>query len=167
MQDWTDLIMMAGEVDYGQILSKYWGWLLPPSMKPTICTVFGDWFLTDYDGTIHHLDLLEGCVSRAADSRSHFENLLTNPDRVDSWFLPGFVVALEGRRILRSSGQCFGYKIHPILGGPIESSNLVLMEFHFWQLICSQLHEQIKKLPAGTRIVGCNVTDQKLTLLTE
>jgi len=167
MQDWNDFIMMTGEVDYAQVLSKYWSWLLPPSMKPTMCTVFGDWFLTDNDGTIHHLDLLEGHVSHIAESRSHFENLLTNPSQVDSWFLPGFVISLKARGIMRSSGQCFGYRIHPILGGPIESSNLILMEFTLWQLICSQLHEQIKKLPVGTRIVGCDLTDQRLTLLTE
>jgi hypothetical protein len=165
MQDWTDLIMMAGEVDYRQILSTHWSWLLPSDMEPVMCTVFGDWFLSDGNGTIHHLDLLEGCVNRVADMRGDFEHLLNDQNQIDTWFLPGFVSSLKAHGVMRSPGQCYGYKIHPILGGPIESANLVLMDFHAWQQICSQLHEQLRKLPPGTRLLGCNVMNDKLTLI--
>ena len=48
--------------------------------------------------------------------------------------------------------QCYGYKIPPVLGGKIEVSNIEPTDIGVHQGILSQIHEQTRNLPEGTKI---------------
>src|SRR5271168_3581606 len=72
----------------------------------------------------------------------------------DNWFLIGWVITMQRAGVYRPHCQTYAYKIHPIIGGKTESANLMLLGIEVWQSICSQLHQQVRQMPPGTRIVA-------------
>lgn len=148
-----DLSIPIGTVDVACLLED-WNWLLRGGYRVERITLFGDLFLSDSEGAIHLLDMLSGETSRVADSISELASLLNQQDRLDEWFLQGFVMTCELRP---AEGECLAWKIPPALGGPIEPDNLQVMSLRAYQRILSQLHEQIRDLPPGARISGFTV----------
>ena len=49
-------------------------------------------------------------------------------------------------------GQCYSYKLPPILNGPIEPSNIEPADLPVHFSLLGQIHRQVKDLPEGTPI---------------
>jgi hypothetical protein len=84
---------------------------------------------------------------------------MVHPENAAEWFNPQLVGDLlaQGRRL--RPGECFGYKIPPILGGEAQPGNSepTDLEVHFE--ILGQIHRQVKDLPAGTPIGGITISE--------
>jgi type VI secretion system (T6SS) immunity protein Tdi1 len=106
---------------------------------------FGDWFLADTQGQVHWLDLIEGALSQIAQSVEEFERLMVQFDKLAEWFLLGWCNALHAAGQVPKDGQCFGFKIPPKLGAPVELSNIEVAELKPYQFWMSQIH----KIPPG------------------
>jgi hypothetical protein len=152
--DWNDITINSNEAEFSRILETWWGWLLTKPYRPVMMTVFGDWFLVDEGGQAYFLDLLEGTVQQVAESFDELGTKMQDEITRDNWFLTGFVISMQRAGIYRPHGQTYAYKIHPIIGGKTESANLMLLGIEVWQSICSQLHQQLRQLLPGTRILG-------------
>jgi hypothetical protein len=164
----NELLIGMDEADFDTILPKWWSWILTKPNHSCFMNLFGDWFLQDDEGHIDCLSMLEGSVIRVSDTVEDFNRSWQDEDFVDEWFLPGFAMAMRNAGVKRSRGQCFAYQIHPIIGGPIEVANLVLLDIEVWQAVCSQLHRQVKKLSPGTRVLKLEYGDGlELRLITE
>jgi hypothetical protein len=144
--DWDDVTIKRDEADFERILKQWWRWALGKDYRPILMTVFGDWFLTDETGKISLLDLLDGAVDPVANSLEELKRKMLEPTTRDQWFLPGFVTAMQSLHGDRPTGQCFAYKLHPIIGGQLASSNLMLLDIEVWQSLCSQIHQQIRQI---------------------
>jgi hypothetical protein len=150
--NWTDITIDSAEADFPTLLNTWWSWLLASSYKPIQLSFFGDWFLVNDDGQILFLDVLEGSVEKISDSQEQLDAMLNEEDWQDRLLLTGFVIAMQRRGAHRATGMCYGYRVHPIIGGKTEVSNLVLLDIETWQAICGQIHQQVKQMKPGTRI---------------
>ena len=150
--DWSDATIGQGEADFPAILARWWSRLLQKSYSPILMTAFGDWFLADELGRCWMLDLLEGRLESVANTREELNGRFGDDTTRDRWFLPGFVLAMQQGGRGRKHGECYAWKIHPILGGKLESNNVVVLGIQVWQAICGQLHEQLQGLPSNARI---------------
>jgi Domain of unknown function (DUF1851) len=66
--------------------------------------------------------------------------------------MPPLVAALKLGGIKLGPGQCYSYKIPPVLGGKIEASNFDATDLLVHLSILGQIHHQVKDLPSGTSI---------------
>jgi hypothetical protein len=154
--DWGKLLIRIDRPDTPEMLG-YWGWLVGREFHPLVMTKFGDWFLADPQGRVHWLDLIEGTLSRVADSVEEFERLMVQPDQLDEWFLLGWCDALYNAGQVPRDGQCFGFKVPPKLGAPVDLLNVEVAELKPYQLWMAQVH----KIPPGTTVDAFTV-DGKL-----
>jgi len=131
---------------------SYWRWLLEKDFHPIVMTAFGDWFLLDQDGSVHFLDLVAGKLSKVAESGEQFKRIMGRPKNLDQWFMAEVVQSLLDSGMVLGENQCFGFKIPPVLGGKIEVANIEPTDIAVHQGLLSQIHEQTRNLPEGTKI---------------
>jgi hypothetical protein len=146
-----DLIIPLDQVDSAALLAD-WRWLVQGRVRPVLLTMFGDWFLERENGDVEFLDLLEGQLTRVAGSIRELEALLDEEKLQDQWLLGPTIVALHARRLRPGVGECYGYKLPPIVGGSVEIENIEVLFLTVWQSIMGQIHQQSAALPEGTRI---------------
>jgi hypothetical protein len=151
MPTWEQLLIRTTDLDCQRLLS-YWRWLLQKDYHPIVMTAFRDWFLLDQDGSVHFLDLVAGSLSKVAESGEEFKQVMGLPEKLDEWFMAEVVQSLLDAGIVLEENQCYGYKIPPVLGAKIEVANIELTDIAVHQGILSQIHEQTRNLPEGTRI---------------
>lgn len=164
----NELLIGMDEADFNTILPRWWSWLLTKPYRSCLMNLFGDWFLQDEEGHIDCLSILEGSIVRVSDTIDDFKRSWQDPEFVDEWFLPGFVMAMQNAGVSRTRGKCYAYQVHPIIGGSIDVANLVLLDIEVWQAVCSQLHLQVRKLPPGTRVLRLECGEGlELRLVTE
>jgi hypothetical protein len=152
--DRSDFVIDLDEADFPRILQRWWGWLLTEPCTPVLVTSLGDWFLKGDSGRVDFLDTLEGKVSTVASSMDGLNFMLSDQEVRDQYFLSGFVIAMLRAGFRRHRGQCYGYKVHPILGAKVDAENLTLTDIEFAQSMSGQLHQQIRHLTPGTQIAG-------------
>src|SRR5438046_2092596 len=81
------LIRDITKVDQADLLSC-WQWKLKEEIRIIMITNLGDLFLESTDGYIYRLMTDGGEMSKIANSKSEFENLLKDENNIDNWFLP-------------------------------------------------------------------------------
>jgi Domain of unknown function (DUF1851) len=147
MIDWSRLLIRTDRPDTLEMLG-YWEWLIGRDMQPLVMTKFGDWFLADPQGHVHYLDLLEGACKQVADSVTEFEQLMAQRDQLMNWFVLPWCYRLHDEGLVPGDGQCFGFKVPPKLGAPVDLSNVEvanLKGYQFWMA-------EIAKIPPGAVI---------------
>jgi hypothetical protein len=155
MVDWGRLLIRTDGPDTPEILG-YWEWLIGRDLHPLVMTKFGDWFLADPEGRVHRLELLTGTCNRVADSVEEFEQLMVQPDNLESWFLLPWCYALHDGGQVPGEGQCFGFKVPPKLGAPVDLSNVEVAALKAYQLWMAE----IARIPPGAVVDA--ITIQKL-----
>ncbi len=90
--------------------------------------------LADPAGRVHYLDLLEGTCTQVAESVPEFEQLMLQPDKLDTWFMLVFCDALYAAGHVPGEGQCFGFKVPPRLGAPVDLSNMEVADLMAYQV---------------------------------
>lgn len=147
MVDWSRLLIRTNRPDVPQLLGS-WEWLIGRDMHPLVMTKFGDWFLADPNGRVHYLDLMEGTCNPVAESVPEFERQMLEPDKLDSWFMLVFCDALYAAGHVPGEDQCFGFKVPPRLGAPIELANMEVADLAAYQVWMSE----VAKIPSGTPV---------------
>ncbi len=109
---------------------------------------FGDVFAVFEDGSVHMLDVGTGVMQRLADSRDDFAARIDAGNNANHWLMIPLVDQCVAAGLTLSDGQCYGYKIPPILGGKYAARAVILRRMTLLADIC----RQTKDLPDGTRI---------------
>jgi Domain of unknown function (DUF1851) len=115
-------------------------------------TRMGDAFVERADGEVIFLDTLEGTLKHAATNQNAFLKLLKAERSTRRGYILIWHSRLEARSERLAPGQCYSYKIPPILGGSFESANVKAVSALVHFCIMGQLHEQTRHLPPGTKI---------------
>lgn len=152
MVDWSRLLIRTNRLDTPEML-RCWEWLIGRDKHPLVMTKFGDWFLADPEGRVHWLDLMEGAFTRVADSIARFQQLMVEEEQLDNWFLLGWCYRLYDEGMIPGEDQCFGFKVPPRLGAPVDLSNIEvanLMSYQVWMA-------EIAKIPPGTEVDAITV----------
>ncbi len=64
-----------------EVLLKDWRWLVPREYCPVQMTKFGDWFFRDLAGQVYMLDLIEGELSKVAETVTEFNRLMDQDEK--------------------------------------------------------------------------------------
>lgn len=121
-------------------------------------TSFGDFFLTDQHG-IWFLDTLEGIIRLVCRTEAELEVLLRDDDMQDEYLLGGLVERARREGLMPGEGQCYAFKVHPVLGAAIAYENIGVMNFVVAVNVVGQMHDQTRNMPDGTRISGFAIKD--------
>lgn len=148
---WNDLVVSPNGVNFDALLTD-WRWLVDAALAPVAITAMGDVFFRAGDGSIHWLDTVAGRLTRVASDADEFKSLIAQPEYLDEWFLPQLVGDLKTGGMSLGEGQCYSYKIPPVLSGPVEPSNVEPTDLLIHFSLTGQIHRQLKGLPEGTSI---------------
>jgi len=146
-----DYLIDQTGLDWPALLEE-WRWLLPSEFSVWLLTRAGDLFITLPDGSIHMLEVGSGELSRVADGRDDACARIDQPGVAEEWLMIPVVDELVASGCVLGPGQCYSYKMLPILGGSYapEGRALLPIREHFgaW----GSLHHQIADLPDGAQI---------------
>ncbi len=106
--------------------------------------IFGDWIFGAPDASHWHLDLLEGTFLKCAENSEEFNAKKGEEAYRALWFGADWAcIALE-EGLLPKNDECFGWTIHPAIGGEFSLSNIEVFRLSVYQKVCGSLHRQIK-----------------------
>lgn len=152
------LFIRVPEQDLHRALSS-WKWLPLSDLTIFAVSAFGEVFFRNSAGEVFHMDTIEGQLLSVANSMSEFFNLLQAEDIQDKLLLGGFVMGARNRGMFLGDGECYDFKIAPILGGAMDAEQIEKTSFVVKLDIAGQIHEQIKDLPPGTKITELVIKD--------
>jgi len=135
-----------------------WLWLIPSTVSILAVTKFGDLLFRSDDERIVFLDTLDGslsdlgCYEKEIINSDHFFESHRDLLSVDRCC----VCAERGMKL--EAGQCFGWKVHPMLGGKFEFENIGRFSVRVYEAITGQLARQMYAKPQGFRISGLKLS---------
>ncbi len=133
-----------------------WSWLPVKEKSPIAVTAFGDVFLESPEG-IWFLDTLEGSLNRIADSKPELDEILNTAEGQTHFLFSSFVDRALSEGMNLEEGQCYDFKVNPVLGGAVEFENIEVNDFVVSLYVSGQVHQQIKDLPPGAKIKEINI----------
>jgi hypothetical protein len=137
----VDLTIPLERIDVERII-PLWNDIIPSGFCPILFSKFGDIFFVDEHKRVFLLDLIEGNLENIARSISEFNNLKSIPEIRSRWFLDGFVIRCYDEKLLLRDGECYGWKIHPKIGGNFEFDNIQVFSIFVYHSLMSQLLPQ-------------------------
>ncbi|NQU25363.1 MAG: hypothetical protein HQ567_29105 [Candidatus Nealsonbacteria bacterium] len=133
-----------------------WQWLPIGTKKPILVTAFGDMFLAGDQG-VWFLDTIEGNLKRICETEDELRETLETEDGQNHYLLAGFVERAQREDMTLADGQCYDFKLNPVVGGKIEYDNVEVQDFVVAMNIAGQLHGQVRGMPNGARVSGFTV----------
>lgn len=147
----TDYLIDQQGHEWSSMLSE-WHWLLPENLTVWMVNRFCDVIFVKEDGTVHLLDSGAGTVKELAASRESFFTLVDQGDNADNWFLLSLTDQCTASGLTLAPGQCYSFKVPPVLGGKYELENIVPADLAVTFSFLAQIHLQTKDLLDGTPI---------------
>lgn len=128
-----------------------WSWLVPDDMSAFMAAMSGDLFFEASDESVHWLDTGRGRLLRVGTSRAAFLDALRADNGVE-WLMAPVIETLLRAGAVVGDGQCFGYKVLPILGGGYTPDNMIPMSAVAWYGFSGWFHQQLHDLPNGAQV---------------
>lgn len=147
----TDYLIEQENHDWDALLSE-WGYLLPSSFTLWLVNLLGDLIIVNTDDEVLFIDVGNGTSDVIAKSREEFAQLLDIEDNANHWLAIPLVESCKAKGLILSEGECYGFKMPPILGGSYEPENLVSRKVASNYQFLIHIHNQIKDLPDGAKI---------------
>jgi len=154
IEGYSELDLFFINVSKEELLSALdsWRWLPLTGLTAFAVSSFGEVYFSNNTGEIFHLDTLEGMLSKVAKSKSELVDILQEEEAQDKLLLGGFVLGARVDGKFLDEGECYDFKIAPVLGGPMTAEQVEKTSFVVKLNIAGQIHGQIKDLPPGTKI---------------
>jgi hypothetical protein len=146
-----DYLIDQSGTDWSELLSG-WSAILPSSFTLWLVNRFGDAFAIFDDGSVNMLDVGNGVIERLADSRDEFSAEIDVANHANNWLMIPLVDRCVANGLILTRGQCYGYKIPPILGGEYALENVTPVNLHEHYLFLADIFDQTRDLPDGTRV---------------
>ena len=146
-----DYLIDQTGLDWSALLVE-WRWLLPPEFSVWLFTRAGDLLITLPDGSIHLLDVGAGELRRVAASSDDACVKIDDPKVADDWLMIPVINQLVASGCRLGSGQCYSYRVLPVLGGNYTPEGRVLLPIREHFGAWGSLHRQIATLPDEAKI---------------
>lgn len=135
-----------------------WRWLIGERKRAVLVTALGDAFVQDPDdGSIHLLSAAQATLQRIASNGDEFQSLLRDPAFVTERFVPAVVSRLRNEARHLRSGQLYGFKVPPHLGGEYSPSNLEPTDIAVHFSLLGQLHRKARGVTPGAPVRGVKI----------
>lgn len=146
-----DYLIDQAHLDWSELLQS-WGWLLPGNFTLWLVNRFAELIMVYEDGSVHMLRSDAGEVIRLADSRDHFSNLIDLDDNAADWLLIPLVDQCVASGMLLREGQCYAFKLPPLLGASYELDNIYAAHIAEYLPYLADIHKQLHGMPDGTKV---------------
>jgi hypothetical protein len=110
--------------DWNRLL-KDWSKLLPQGAAVWMVNRIGDVIVVAPDGSVHLLDVGTEHVSRIAASRDDFLKKVEEGTNAKQWLATPLIDECVAAGMTLAPGQCYGFKVAPLLGGDYVLENMV------------------------------------------
>jgi hypothetical protein len=147
----NEYLIDLGEFGWQAMLTG-WAEILPQTFTIWLVNRFGDVFIITEDGTVYQLDISGGTLCRVADTRDHFATLIDFPQNANNWLMIPLVDQCIKSGMSLQPGQCYGFKIPPLLGGEYELSNIAPVDLAQNYAFLADIWSQTKDVPDGTAV---------------
>jgi len=148
----SDYLIEQQDHDWDDLLSE-WHWLLPEKFTLWLVNRYGDLFIVrDDDSSVWMVDIGIGSIEYLASSRDEYANLLDIDDNADDWLMIPLVDQCVQAGLKLATGQCYSFKVPPVLGGQYDVSNTHVCNISVHYSLLGQIHNRIKDLPDGTQV---------------
>lgn len=134
-----------------------WGpWLapfappLPAQFDLFLVSRFLDVFLIYPDGSVNWLEIQSGRLTPLASSRADFEAAMEA--EYPHWLMTGAVDAAVARGMRLGEGQCYAFRVPPILGGDYDIGNVEVSELGPTLRVLGEIFVQAMRVPAGAQV---------------
>lgn len=134
-----------------EILRRGWAWVLDDPTQILMVNAFGNVLVTCHDGTLWRVIPEELTARKIRDDTNYLAAFEDEQFRED-WFFEGVTDAAEAALGPLEEGQCYAFKIWPILGRPFTPDNMYVAATAEWLAVSGDIGGQIKALPNGTTI---------------
>lgn len=155
----ADYLIEPSGIEWSSVLAP-WSWLLPPQFTLWLVSRFADLFLVLPDGTVHILDVGAGTLTKLADSRHEFCTRIDEVDHANQWFMIPFVDDMIAAGTVLSSGQCYAFKMPPVLGGEYTVENVGVLPVWDYLGAYGAIHEQLQDVPDGSQVTLKVISEQ-------
>jgi len=149
--DLNDYLIEPEGIDWPKALDS-WKWLLPKDFDLWLVTRFGDCFLEMTDGEIHLLNVGDGTLTEVAESGEEFATKMENEDNFADWLMAPLVDLLAEKKVKLKKGQCYGFKVLPVLGGEFEPKNIAPISIIEYLGASGEMHSQLKDVADGAQV---------------
>ena len=149
---------IAPELDKLRSALNAWLWLGLEGKTPIRVTAFADVFFSAPDG-VWFLDTLEGKLERVCTSVHDLDQIVATEEARDRYLLAGLVDRAISEGMTLEAGQCYDFRINPVLGGAVAFENVEAQDFLVALHIAGQIHEQVRNLPPGTKINAVTIDE--------
>jgi len=146
-----DYLIDHSGIDWPEVL-EHWRWRLPTTFKVWLVNRFGDLFLILDDGSVHWLDIGDGTLAKVAENRDDFCTKVDIANTANDWLMIPLVDRLVAAGKTLQPGQCYCYRLLPVLGGGCGIEDFVVKELTYLYAALGPIHERINDLPNGTQI---------------
>ena len=145
--------------DHAAALLDDWRWLVGRNVEVLVISALGDLFLNDAAGRVLWLETGVGRVTQVAASSDEFKQLMQQTEHASRWFEAQLIGDLIEGGMRLEPGQCYGYKLPPMLGGTFEPSNFEPTDLLVHCSLLGQIASQTQGLAEGTRVDGFKMED--------
>jgi len=135
---WDDLLIQNISPEEASQWMAEWPPLVTGPFHPMFMSRFGDWFLRRPDGTTELLDVLEGTLTKIAETPDEFGEMVNDIPWQEERLLSPLVYQLHEEGKIPADRQCYGFAPHPALSGQIDREQAMIFDVIVWQSICSQ-----------------------------
>lgn len=136
-----------------------WDWIDFSDLDPIAVSCFGDVFFQSPTAIVF-LDTIEGTLTEICQTRDQLNQILDSEEDQDKFLLAGLVLSARAAGLVLEPGECYHFKVEPIIGGRVETANLMKMSFATGLHAAGQMHKQVKDMPVGTRITHVVLEDR-------
>jgi hypothetical protein len=124
---------------------------------PVMASLFGDLFMEGAAG-YWYLDIVEGTLTPRWDTSGDLHEALSTPEGEERYLLGRLAMDAAGAGIALSPTQVYDFTVPPCMGGRLEVANLKAMDFVVALDLAGQIHEQVRRLPPGTKTSGVTIS---------
>lgn len=147
-----DYLIDQSGLDWQSLLAE-WRRVVPSEFGVWLLTRTGDLFITLPDGSVQMLDVGAGKLSRVAISRDEASAKMDDPGVARDWLMIPIVDQLVAAGHVLGAGQCYSYRMLPVLGGTYKVDNRIVLSIREHFGAWGSLHRQISDLPDGAEVV--------------
>jgi hypothetical protein len=134
------------------VLRASWSWVLSGALRVLAQNSFGNVLVELGDGSIWRVCPEDLDISKVAESEGGLAERWADPEFQADWTVESWVEAAESALGRLEEGQCYGFKIWPVLGGTYEVENMAIKSMLEWLAVSGDAARQIKDLPPGAQV---------------
>ena len=164
-QDYRDVLYWAeypqpSEQDGAllEVLRQKWAWVLDDPTQVLMVSAFGNVLVTCHDGTLWQV-IPKVLMARKIRNDRNYVAAFDDEQFRTQWFLEGVAEVAEAALGSLHEGQCYAFKIWPIMGGGFSADNMYVATTTEWLAMSGDVGGQIKDLPSGTTVTLDILTD--------